>query len=177
MINFRKEVLKVDSPRVHKVTGSLGVYDAYKWLRKNKWLNVGPISEHDYYAIIRNINKALIAKFLITGNIHLPNRMGELSLRKYPAKITLENGKVKTNLPIDWDATLTLWSEDKESYNKKTLIRAEEKELFKVLYDKSKAKYNNKSFYNFVINREFRLAIGKQIKSGSLDGFMLCGKT
>ena len=57
MDNFRREVLKVDKSRVHKVKNSLGTYDAYKWLRKNKWLDVGPISEHNYYTIIRTVNK------------------------------------------------------------------------------------------------------------------------
>ena len=177
MDNFRREVLKVDKPRVHKVKNSLGVYDAYKWLRKNKWLDVGPISEHDYYAIIRAVNKALVLHFLIAGSIKLPERMGEITLRKYPAKITLENGKVQTNLPIDWDATLSLWSEDKDSYEKRTLIRAEEKEIFKVLYDKSKALYNNKSFYTFELNRDIKLSLKKQLKNGLLDAFILCGKT
>ena len=102
--------------------------------------------------------------------------MGEIVLRKYPAKITLQNGKVKTNLPIDWDATLKLWSEDKESYEKKTLIRIEEREIFKVLYDKSNALYNNKSFYSFELNRDVKVALKKQLKNGLLDAFMLCGK-
>lgn len=177
MDNFRREVLKVDKSRVHKVKNSLGVYDSYKWLRKNKWLDVGPISEHDYYAIIRAVNKALVLNFLIAGSIKLPERMGEITLRKYPAKITLENGKVQTNLPIDWDATLSLWSEDKDSYEKRTLIRAEEREIFKVLYDKSKALYNNKSFYTFELNRDIKLSLKKQLKNGLLDAFILCGKT
>ena len=177
MDNFRREVLKVDKPRVHKIKNSLGVYDSYKWLRKNKWLDVGPISEHDYYAIIRAVNKALVLNFLIAGSIKLPERMGEITLRKYPAKITLENGKIQTNLPIDWDATLSLWSEDKDSYEKRTLIRAEEREIFKVLYDKSKALYNNKSFYTFELNRDIKLSLKKQLKNGLLDAFILCGKT
>lgn len=177
MDDFRREVLKVDKPRVHKIKNSLGVYDSYKWLRKNKWLDVGPISEHDYYAIIRAVNKALMLNFLITGSIKLPERMGEITLRKYPAKITLNNGKIQTNLPIDWDATLHLWSEDKDSYDNRTLIRAEEKEIFKVLYDKSKALYNNKSFYNFELNRDIKTALKKKLKNGLLDAFVLCGKT
>lgn len=177
MDNFRREVLKVDKPRVHKIKNSLGVYDSYKWLRKNKWLDVGPISEHDYYAIIRAVNKALVLNFLIAGSIKLPERMGEITLSKYPAKITLENGKVQTNLPIDWDATLNLWSEDKDSYEKRTLIRSEEREIFKVIYDKSKALYNNKSFYTFELNRDIKLSLKKQLKNGLLDAFMLCGKT
>lgn len=177
MDDFRREVLKVDKPRVHRIKNSLGVYDGYKWLRKNKWLDVGPISEHDYYAIIRAVNKVLMLKFLITGSIKLPERMGEITLRKYPAKITLKNGKIQTNLPIDWDATLHLWSEDKDSYDNRILIRAEEKEIFKVLYDKSKALYNNKSFYNFELNRDIKVALKRKLKKGLLDAFMLCGKT
>ena len=33
---FRRYVRRASGPRKHKVTGSLGVYDAYKWYRKNK---------------------------------------------------------------------------------------------------------------------------------------------
>ena len=168
MDNFRREVLKVDKSRVHKVKNSLGVYDAYKWLRKNKWLGMEPISEHDFYAIIRTMNKAIAKSFLHLGSIKLPERMGE---------ITLKNGKVQTNLPIDWDATLNLWSEDKDSYEKRTLIRAEEREIFKVIYDKSKALYNNKSFYTFELNRDIKISLKRQLKNGLLDAFMLCGKT
>lgn len=175
MDEFRREVLKVNKHRVHKVNKSLGVYDAYKWLRKNKWLDVGKISEHDYYAIIRKVNQTLINEFLIKGFIRLPLRMGDLCLRKFPARISLENGKIKTNLPVNWDATLKLWSEDKESYNKKTLIRVEDREMFKVLYDKSRATFNNKSFYNFEINRQFKLELKERIKNG-MDAFILCGK-
>ena len=176
MDNFRREVLKVNKSRVHKVKNSLGVYDAYKWLRKNKWLDMEPISEHDFYAIIRAVNKAIAKSFLHLGSINLPLRMGEIILRKYHPSITLQDGKIKTNFPIDWDATLNLWSEDKDSYEKRVLIRAEEREIFKVLYDKSKALYNNKSFYTLELNRDIKLSLKKQLKNGLLDAFMLCGK-
>ena len=176
MDNFRREVLKVNKSRVHKVKNSLGVYDAYKWLRKNKWLDMEPISEHDFYAIIRAVNKTLAKSFLHLGSINLPLRMGEIILRKYHPSITSQDGKIKTNLPVDWDSTLQLWSEDKESYKKRTLIRLEEKEVFKVLYDKSKALYNNKSFYTLELNRDIKLSLKKQLKNGLLDAFMLCGK-
>lgn len=171
MDEFRKKVLKVNNSRIHKVTGSLGVYDAYKWLRKNKWLSLNPITEHDYYTIIRTVNKILVNNFLKTGSIKLPERMGEITLRKYQAKITLENGKIKTNLPIDWDATLHLWAEDKDSYDNRVLIKAEEREIFKVLYDKSKALYNNKSFYTFEPNRDIKVALKTKLKKGVLDAF------
>ena len=37
----REELLKLNEPRVHKVNKSLGVYDAYKWLRKRQWADIG----------------------------------------------------------------------------------------------------------------------------------------
>lgn len=177
MDDTRKEILKIHEHRTHRVNNSLGVYDAYKWLRKNKWLDVGYISEHNYYAIIRTVNKELAKNLLLTSSIVLPERMGEITLRKYLPSIKLEGGKIKTNLPIDWNTTLSLWTEDKDAYQNKTLIRAEEKQLFKVCYDKSKALYNNKSFYNFTLNRAIKVALKEQIKNGKLDAFMLCGKT
>lgn len=176
MNDFITRVKRVKEHREHKINNALGVYDAYKWLRKNKWLDVGSVPEHDYYAIIRTVNKVLISKFLTTGLIRLPERMGDVVLRKYPSKITINKGKVQTNLPIDWNATLKLWSEDKESYKNKVLIKREEKEIFKILYDKSKALYNNKSFYNFNLNRSAKIALKRQLKNGKLDAFMLCGK-
>ena len=42
MDDFRKNILKVNSGRKHKINNSLGVYDCYKWLRKNKWLDEMP---------------------------------------------------------------------------------------------------------------------------------------
>jgi hypothetical protein len=59
-----------------------------------------------------------------------------LELRKYDASIKIVDGKVKTNLPIDWDKTLKLWYEDEEAYKQRTLIKMEEKEIYKVHYNK-----------------------------------------
>ena len=36
MDEFRRNILKINNPRKHKIRGSLGVYDAYKYIRKNK---------------------------------------------------------------------------------------------------------------------------------------------
>ena len=41
MDEFRRKVLKVDGPREHKVRNSWGIYDAYKYTRKNKWFDIG----------------------------------------------------------------------------------------------------------------------------------------
>ena len=174
MDDFRKKVLKLDKPRQHKVNNSLGVYDAYKWIRKNKWLDIGrPITEHEFYTIIRQVNNLLAENFLKGRDIVLPHRLGTIELRKYETKMSFNNGKLHTNLPIDWDRTLKLWAEDEEAYKEKMLVKVEEKEIFKVFYNKVKANYNNKSFYEFEVNRDLKRRLKQRIKDGLIDAFKI----
>lgn len=172
LADFLSSVRKLNEPRVHKVNHSLGVYDAYKYLRKNKWFNIGrPLTEHEFYSIIRRINNYLADSFLRGHDIKLPHRMGQLELRKYDVRFSIEDGKVKTNLPIDWDRTLKLWYEDEEAYKERTLVKVEEKEIYKVYYNKQLADYQNMVFYEFKVNRELKKSIKQRIKNGLLDAF------
>ena len=171
---FRTSVCHLNEHRTHKVSGSLGVYDAYKFLRKRKWLNIGrPLTEHEFYSIIRKVNDYLADSFLHGNDIKLPHRMGRIELRKYDARVGFDGEKVKTNLPIDWDRTLKLWYEDKEAYENKTLVKVEEKEIFKVYYNRQLADYNNQSFYEFNVNRELKRRLKQRIKEGKLDAFKI----
>lgn len=171
---FKSEVQHLSSPRKHKVTNSIGVYSAYKWIRKNKWLNIGRcLTEHEFYSIIRKANDYLADSFLHGNDIKLPHRMGRIELRKYDVRINLDGEKVKTNLPIDWDKTLKLWYEDEEAYKEKTLVKVEEKEIFKVYYNKQLADYNNQVFYEFNVNRELKKRLKQRIKEGKLDAFKI----
>ena len=174
MDDFRKKVLKLDKSRQHKVNNSLGVYDAYKWIRKNKWLDIGrPVTEHEFYTIIRQVNNLLAENFLKGRDIVLPHKLGTIELRKYETKMSFNNGKLHTNLPIDWDRTLKLWAEDEEAYKEKMLVKVEEKEIFKVFYNKGKANYNNKSFYEFEVNRDLKRRLKQRIKDGLIDAFKI----
>ena len=112
--DFKSAIQGLQNTRTHKVTNSLGSYDAYKYIRKNKWFNIGrPLTEHEFYQIIRRINNYL-AEELINGNdVIFPNRMGKLELRKRNAlPIIDKNGNLKVTYAIDWDNTLKLWYED-----------------------------------------------------------------
>lgn len=169
---FRTSVCHLNEHRTHKVSGSLGVYDAYKFLRKRKWLNIGrPLTEHEFYSIIRKVNDYLADSFLHGNDIKLPHRMGRIELRKYDVRVSFDGEKVKTNLPIDWDRTLKLWYEDEEAYENKTLVKVEEKEIFKVYYNRQLANYNNQSFYEFNVNRELKKRLKQRIKEGKIDAF------
>lgn len=174
MDEFRRKVLKVDGPRTHNIRNSNGVYSAYKWIRKNKWLNIGrPVTEHEFYSIVRQVNNLLAEVILSGGDIVLPHRLGTIELRKYDTRISICNGKVVTNLPIDWDRTLKLWSEDEEAYKERTLVKMEEKETFKVFYNKRTANYENKSFMQFEVNRDLKRRLKQRIKNKLVDAFKL----
>lgn len=174
MDEFRRKVLKVDHSRNHKVKNSIGVYDIYKHIRKNKWYDIGqPITEHQFYTIIRQVNNVLADNLLKGNDIVFPNKMGRLEVRKFEPIIRFDDNKLTVRLPIDWDKTLKLWSEDEEAYKERTLVKMEEKEIFKVCYNKTRADFPNKGFYQLQINRDLKIALKKKIKLGNFDAFLL----
>ena len=174
MDEFRRKVLKVDHSRNHKVKNSIGVYDIYKHIRKNKWYDIGqPITEHQFYTIIREVNNVLADNLLKGNDIVFPNKMGRLEVRKFEPIIRFDDNKLTVRLPIDWDSTLKLWLEDEEAYKERTLVKMEEKEIFKVCYNKTRADFPNKGFYQLQINRDLKIALKKKIKLGNFDAFLL----
>lgn len=175
LIEFKKRIRKASMPRKHKIRNSLGVYDGYKYYRKNKPNDKKYIlTESQYFAIIRQINNLLGDNIVRGIDVKLPHRMGTIEIRKYERSLSIdENGKIKTNLPVDWDNTLKLWYEDKQSYNNKTLIRLDEQEIYKIFYNKENANFNNRSFYEFVFNKDLRIRLKRNIKQGIIDALLI----
>jgi hypothetical protein len=170
--DFIKKVKKVNKKRCHKVTNSYGSKDAFHYYRKikpndNKYV----LTDCEYLSIIRQINNCLRDKLINGKDVLLPEKMGRLELRKTQTKFKIVGGKVKTNLPINWNATLKLWYDSPACRKNKQLVKQENKETFKVHYNKSKANYNNKSFYKFSANRELKLGLKKNIKLNKIDAF------
>lgn len=167
---FRTEVLKKRTKKQAKVRGSFGVYDAYKLIRKNKWYDIGrPLKETEFYSIVRETNK-LLADEIANGNtVVFPERMGKLELRKIQTGVGIVGGKLKITYPIDWNKTLRLWHEDEEAHRNKTLIRDEQKLVYHVKYCRGEATYENKVFYQFVLNRFIKIALKENIKKGKID--------
>ena len=169
---FRKEILKVDQPRKTTINNSYGVYDAYKYYRKNKPKDPKYIlSESQYFAIVRQINLLLVQDLLEQKDIIFPYSMGRLEVRKSIPKVYIEDGKVKSTYPIDWDGTLKLWYEDQESRENKTILKKKEREVFRIMYNKSKAFYTNKNYFEFKVNRALKLALRDVIRQGNFDAF------
>lgn len=171
---FISRVTKVKGNRVHKVRNSLGVKDAFYFYRKHRPDDSKFVLDaSEYLKIIRSVNN-IIRDLIINGEeISLPEGMGKLELRKRQTIVEIKNGKLKTNLPIDWNSTLKLWYEDEESYINKKLIRQETKEVFKVYYNKYRANYINKTFYQFHLNREIKKGLKNKIKNNELDALLI----
>lgn len=173
--DFRREVLGLNRHRKHKVSGSLGIYDGFKFYRRtrpkeHKYV----LTESQYFSITRRIND-LLAINLINGiDVKFPLRMGGLEIRKNERKVRIDNnGKVITNLPIDWNETLKLWNEDEEAFKNKTLVKVDEKEIFKVYYNRGLANYPNKSFYEFEVNRDLKKRLKQSIKDMRIEAMYL----
>lgn len=173
-LEFRREVLGLNRTRKHKIRNSYGVYDAYKYYRRTKPKESKYVlTESQYFAIIRAVNLQLKDNLLQSKDVVLPSRMGSLELRKRAPSTKIVDGKLVSSLPIDWDRTLRLWAEDEEAYTDRVLIRLEEKEVFSILYNKKNCNYNNKTFYQFNVNKSLRQELKKLIKQHEIDAFDL----
>lgn len=167
---FRVNTVKANTRKHAKVRGSYGVYDAYKHIRKNKWYDIGrPVKEHEFYSIVRKVNDLLADEIALGHTVTFPSRMGYLELRKIENGVSIVDGKLKVTYPINWDETLRLWFEDEEAKKEKTLVRDEDKYRYRVRYCKYDATYENKSFYQFDLNRFIRKKLKENIKSNKTD--------
>jgi len=170
---FYSDVVKREGKgrKKFKVSGSWGVYDAYKLIRKNKWYDIGrPVTEYEFYAIIRGINDIYADEISKGTTIYFPSRMGKLELKKEQRGVYInKDGNMKVTYPIDWKSTLKLWFEDMEAREAKTLVRRNCKTMYRVNYNKHDAKYNNKLFYDFTLNRFIKQKLKHNIINGLID--------
>lgn len=165
-----EQIRKGKGRRKVTVTNSWGVYDIYKHIRKNGWYNIGrPLTEHEFYSIVRGVNKRLAEKIAMGQEITLPMRMGRLELHKYEKGVSLIDGKLKNTYPINWGETWKLWFSDEEAFKDKTIIRDEEPMVYHVKYMKKSATYENKQFYQFKLNRFIKKKLKENIKNGRVD--------
>lgn len=167
---FAARTLKIRSSRKARIRNTFNSYDIYKVMRKNHWYNIGkPVTEYDYYRIIRGINSLLAKEIAIGHEVVLPFHMGTLGLISSERGVALCDGKLKITYPIDWRKTLELWHEDEEERKKKTLVRMENERVYRVSYYRGNADYNNKNFYQFFPSRSVKAAIKNNIENRQID--------
>lgn len=167
---YIKNVKKVKESRKYKISNSYGVNDYYSYYKKN---NKNYIDRTLYGKIIEKINEEIINTLLKYKQYTLPYRLGKLEIRKKPVVLKYHNGKLINNMVIDWNATLKLWYEDKDAEKKKKLIKIPAKEIFIIHYNKAKAIYKNKCYYDYFPNRAFKQKLKTIILEGDTEAFLL----
>lgn len=165
-----RQIAGIKKGTKHKISGSFGVYDVYKKIRKNNWYNIGrPVTEHEFYTIIRSVNNKLAEEVGKGKEIKFPYSMGALELRKSQRGVSIKDGKLKITYPVNWNETLKLWYEDEEARKNKTVLRHEVPYVFSIRYNKFNAEYENKCFYAFTLNNKIKDALKENIKQGKID--------
>lgn len=166
---FNTQIRKAREPKSFRVNNSWGVYDCYKAIRKHQWFDIGrPLKEHEFYSIIRKVNKLFAQEVAGGGEFTFPSRMGKLEIRRAVPGVSIVEGKLKNTYVIDWGSTVRLWYDDEEAKRKKTLVRFEN-DIFHVKYNKFTANFENQSFYEFDTNRFLRKALQENVRQGKID--------
>lgn len=157
---FLASVINYAHPKL--VSNSWGVYDYYKYYRKNKPEGKKYVmKEAVFYKLIRRVNQLLADELVENHSLELPYRMGELKIYYEPTKSYIKDGKVKTNRVVDWDETLKLWYEDDQMRKEKRLIYRDLPSKIRFRYDRSKAKFANYVFYEMRLGTELKTRICK----------------
>ncbi len=114
--------------------------------------------------------------FVQDGRLYLPEQLGDLMMLKRQNRAVYKDGKLKITYPVNWEATLQLWFEDPEARENKTVVRHTSKYKPCYCYNKMRAKYNNKLFYSFKMNRAMKTQAAQNLFGGSLDALLKYGK-
>ena len=159
----------VSNNRHHKLSNSYTIRDYYRYFRRfNKNL-----TETQFSLILKEILKECGNLLLQSKDVYFPQRMGSLQVRKFKKNVRVVDGKLKINLPVDWNETLKLWYSDESSKRKKKLIRCDNPWIFRIFYSRKNSNYNNKTFFTFRANRNLKMALKEEIRNNNFDCFEL----
>ncbi len=142
----------------------ISMREFYKYYRDNYSIKDTPydIDEVTYRKVISMINYEIAQKIATEPmDFVIPHRLGRLCVRKTrPRAIEDSRGHPIITYPIDWKATWDLWNRDEEAKEQKKLVRNRNShsggDIYKLVYRKEDANYNNKSAYNFQFARTLK---------------------
>jgi len=125
------------------------------------------VSFSDYCKVIDSCNKMLRDKILYNSfDFNMPCRLGMLGIRKKKLIPWIgKDGELVNPLPVDWKATLDLWSSDPKAREDKKRVRhynAHTKGFIaQWYYTTNKAIFQWKSAYSFIPCRTAKLELSK----------------
>lgn len=165
-----EEIKRVSGPRAKRVPiiGSRVLYG----------LCNGTLPDGVDYATWRKVTLALAAVMaddVLDGRIvTLPRRMGSISLRRKPRVVKIgDDGKPKVNTPVDWGATVRLWSEDDDARRRKVIVHHDSKNVYSIMYTKNGAAFLYDNRVSFKPVRALKLRLKERLKDGEQDCLLM----
>ena len=157
---------------IRKVSITGGLYDAYKFYKKNNPKTKIKLAE--YNTICQTFNKMVSDKIVRESmDFKLFNKLGSVRIRAKKVEIKIVDGRVDTNrMPIDWKSTKDMWDKLYGGHTKDVLPDGRKKVIVHTndntngyimnwFWDKSRYGTTNQTVYKF-----------KPVKGGiSKDGY------
>lgn len=157
---FLKGIKNYKCPKA--VSHSWGVYDYFKYYRKNKPKDKKYVmKEGVFYRVIRMVNQLLADDLVKNHYLELPYQMGEIKIYQEKTKSFFKDGKIRTNRVVDWYNTLELWYNDDEMRKEKRLIYRDLPIKPRFRYDKTKAFFANRAFYEMRLSSDVKTRLCK----------------
>ena len=162
-----------------KIKSDINTPEQYKYYLKENCENKDSlfyITKHEYTEFLKLFFNEFMEELLFDNTqIQLPYHTGMVSIRKYDQKITIKDGKIISNLPVDWNSTLKLWDSDEQAKEDKKLVKFLNKNrtIYKFVYLKSQAKFKNKYFYWFKPTRTNKQKLAGAIKQNKINVYNL----
>ena len=173
--DFRNEVLKTHKKgTTFKVRGSQGNRAAYRYIHTHFFPIKDEMTEEQFGHIISVIHKYIIEITLKGLCFSLPYKLGQLRIGRIKRNVTFdENGKVRTNLLVNWRNTLQLWHDDPEAYKERILVRNESDHTYKIMFSKKHFVSKNKGYYDFIPSRTYKSILKEHIRNNDINVFDL----
>lgn len=180
MDNSRKGV-------ANKIKIHFGIRDYFNYYSSNyksshvkKESNPYLISQQLYSEIVSDYNSQIKDKIVEDRyEYKIPYDLGMIALRKFKPKIGLDkDGNLINKLPVNPRATRELWDANPDAKANKVFVRYTNKHsdgyVFTIhYYKKYKAKFKNKTLYDFQFVREFKNHVSKMAQKGLIDAYLL----
>jgi hypothetical protein len=159
--------------------------DFYKFY-KNEYLKSlskkrTPVDRSTYSKILLMYYSRCIEEVVLKNKtLRFTARLGSLKIFKREPEFFKTGDFENIDLPIDYNATLKLWSEDKEAEKNKTIVRHlnENSDGYVYFYKwfKKFCKVKNNKWYKFRATRTNKLFLSHQAKKNNVECFTMITK-
>lgn len=145
---------------------NLNIRSGYRYYKNNV---ENPVPEKDYVKINNECNRFIIDKVFEGFDVHLPARMGVLSIVGKKREIKFdEDGNPK--LPPDWKKTKELWNRNNEAKVRKQLVYITNEHsdgiIYRFFWSKKKILVPYKSLFSLIMTRDNKRRVWQEVLSG-----------